>query len=99
MSQSSNPVRIGLAGYGIGVRLEFMLGPVVFGVGSGLTTIVGVAVGAGGHDARGVLRVNLRNGAIRNHPVGVLERTDDVRLTFNTHLTPEGIFSSKSVSA
>jgi putative MATE family efflux protein len=36
-----------LAGYGIGARLEFMVAPVAFGIGSGLTTIVGVAVGAG----------------------------------------------------
>ena len=36
-----------LAGYGIGARLEFMVGPVAFGIGSGLTTFVGVAVGAG----------------------------------------------------
>ncbi len=36
-----------LAGYGIGARLEFMLAPVAFGIGSGLTTLVGVAVGAG----------------------------------------------------
>jgi len=35
-----------LAGYGIGVRLEFMLVPLAFGIGSGLTTLVGVAVGA-----------------------------------------------------
>lgn len=35
-----------LAGYGIGVRLEFMLVPLSFGIGSGLTTLVGVAVGA-----------------------------------------------------
>lgn len=35
-----------LAGYGIGVRLEFMLVPLSFGIGSGLTTLVGVAAGA-----------------------------------------------------
>jgi putative MATE family efflux protein len=35
-----------LAGFGIGVRLEFMLGPIAYGIGSGLTTLVGVAVGA-----------------------------------------------------
>jgi putative MATE family efflux protein len=35
-----------LAGYGIGARLEFMVAPVAFGIGSGLTTLVGVAVGA-----------------------------------------------------
>jgi putative MATE family efflux protein len=36
-----------LAGYGIGTRLEYMLAPVAFGIGSGLTTLVGVAAGAG----------------------------------------------------
>jgi putative MATE family efflux protein len=36
-----------LAGYGIGARLEFMVAPVAWGIGSGLTTLVGVAVGAG----------------------------------------------------
>ncbi len=35
-----------LAGYGIGVRLEFMLVPLAFGIGSGLTVLVGVAAGA-----------------------------------------------------
>jgi putative MATE family efflux protein len=35
-----------LAGYGIGARLEYMLGPVAFGIGSGMTTLVGVAAGA-----------------------------------------------------
>jgi len=36
-----------LAGYGIGARLEYMIAPVAFGIGSGLTTLVGVAAGAG----------------------------------------------------
>jgi putative MATE family efflux protein len=36
-----------LAGYGIGARLEYMIAPVAFGIGSGLTTMVGVAAGAG----------------------------------------------------
>lgn len=36
-----------LAGYGIGVRLEFMLVPLAFGVGAALTTMVGIAAGAG----------------------------------------------------
>lgn len=36
-----------LAGYGIGVRLEYMVAPLAFGIGTGLTTLVGVAVGAG----------------------------------------------------
>jgi putative MATE family efflux protein len=44
-----------LAGYGIGVRLEFMLVPLAFGIGSGLTTLVGVAAGA--HDWKRAVRV------------------------------------------
>ncbi|HMN71326.1 MAG TPA: MATE family efflux transporter [Rhodoblastus sp.] len=36
-----------LAGYGVGARLEFMVAPVAFGIGSGLTTMVGIAAGAG----------------------------------------------------
>jgi len=36
-----------IAGYGIGVRSEYFLAPLAFGIGSGLTTMVGVAVGAG----------------------------------------------------
>jgi putative MATE family efflux protein len=43
-----------LAGYGIGVRLEFMLVPLAFGIGSGLTTLVGVAAGA--HDWKRAVR-------------------------------------------
>jgi putative MATE family efflux protein len=35
-----------LAGYGIGARVEYMVAPVAFGIGSGLTTLVGVAAGA-----------------------------------------------------
>ena len=41
-----------LAGYSIGVRLEAMIAPVSFGIGSGLTTMVGVAAGAGHGNAR-----------------------------------------------
>jgi Na+-driven multidrug efflux pump len=37
---------VALAGYGIGARLEYLIGPVAFGIGSGLTTMVGVAAGA-----------------------------------------------------
>jgi putative MATE family efflux protein len=44
-----------LAGYGVGVRLEFMLAPLAFGIGTGLTTLVGVATGAG--DFKRALRV------------------------------------------
>lgn len=36
-----------LAGYGIGSRLEFLLIPLVFGVGTALTTLVGRNIGAG----------------------------------------------------
>src|SRR5690606_37188068 len=36
-----------LAGYGIGARLEFLLIPIVFGVGAALTARVGTNVGAG----------------------------------------------------
>jgi Na+-driven multidrug efflux pump len=36
-----------LAGYGMGARLEYLLIPLVFGLGSGLVTMVGTNVGAG----------------------------------------------------
>jgi putative MATE family efflux protein len=36
-----------LAGYGMGARLEYLLIPLVFGLGSGLVTMVGTSVGAG----------------------------------------------------
>lgn len=36
-----------LAGYGIGARLEFLMIPVIFGVGASLIAMVGVNVGAG----------------------------------------------------
>ena len=36
-----------LAGYGIGARLEFLMIPVIFGVGGALIAMVGVNVGAG----------------------------------------------------
>jgi len=35
-----------LAGYGIGVRLEFLLIPIIFGIGAALITLVGVHFGA-----------------------------------------------------
>ena len=40
-----------LAGYGLGARLEYLQIPIVFGLGSGLVTMVGTSVGAG-HRAR-----------------------------------------------
>lgn len=36
-----------LAGYGIGSRIEFLIIPLVFGVGASMTSLVGMAVGAG----------------------------------------------------
>ena len=36
-----------LAGYGIGARLEFLMVPVIFGIGAALITMVGANVGAG----------------------------------------------------
>lgn len=36
-----------LAGYGIGARLEFLLVPLVFGIGASMTSLVGIGVGAG----------------------------------------------------
>ncbi len=36
-----------LAGYGIGARLEFLLIPIVFGVGAAMITMIGVHFGAG----------------------------------------------------
>ena len=36
-----------LAGYGIGSRLEFLIIPLVFGIGTALTTLVGGNIGAG----------------------------------------------------
>jgi len=51
-----------LAGYGIGVRLEFMLVPLAYGIGSALTTLVGVAVGA--HHWKRAVRVAWTGGLI-----------------------------------
>jgi len=58
-----------LAGYGIGVRLEFMLVPLAFGIGSGLTTLVGVATGA--HDWKRAVRVAWIGGLIAAGALGV----------------------------
>jgi len=57
-----------LAGYGIGVRLEFMLVPLAFGIGSGLTTLVGVAAGA--HDWKRAVRVAWIGGLIAGGSIG-----------------------------
>ena len=61
---------VALAGYGIGARLEYIIGPVAFGVGSGLTTMVGIAVGAK-HWERAVL-VAWTGGLIAFGVVGVI---------------------------
>ena len=37
-----------LAGYGLGARLEFMMIPVIFGIGAAMTAMVGANVGAVG---------------------------------------------------
>ncbi len=39
-----------LAGYGIGSRIEFLLIPLVFGVGAAMTSLVGLSIGAGNVD-------------------------------------------------
>lgn len=36
-----------LAGYGIGSRIEFLIIPLVFGIGATMTSLVGISVGAG----------------------------------------------------
>lgn len=39
-----------LAGYGIGSRIEFLIIPLVFGLGSSMTSLVGMGIGAGDID-------------------------------------------------
>lgn len=59
-----------LAGYGIGARLEFMMIPIIFGIGSAMIAMVGANVGAGQHARavaiawRGTLAAALLVGAI-----------------------------------
>ncbi len=57
-----------LAGYGIAIRLEFMVAPIAFGIGTGLTTLVGVAAGAG--DWRRAVRVAWTGGMIAFWVIG-----------------------------
>jgi len=59
-----------LAGYGIATRLEFMVAPVAFGIGSGLTTLVGVAAGA--NDWQRAVRVAWTGGLIAFAVVGLI---------------------------
>jgi putative MATE family efflux protein len=51
-----------IAGYGTGVRLEYLLVPLVFGLGAPLVALVGTNVGAGRRDR--ALRAALTGGAI-----------------------------------
>lgn len=51
-----------IAGYGTGVRLEYLLVPLVFGLGAPLVALVGTNIGAGQH-AR-ALRVALTGGGV-----------------------------------
>jgi Na+-driven multidrug efflux pump len=59
-----------LAGYGVGVRLEYMMGPLAFGIGSGLITLVGVAIGAG--DWKRAMRVSWIGGLIAFGTIGAI---------------------------
>ncbi|MGD9942921.1 MAG: MATE family efflux transporter, partial [Burkholderiaceae bacterium] len=52
----------GVAGFGTGARIEYLLIPLVFGVGAPLVALVGANVGAG-HQAR-ALRIALTGGAL-----------------------------------
>lgn len=58
------------AGYGIGARLEYMIAPVAFGIGSGLTTLVGVAAGAGAWQR--AVRVAWTGGLIAFAAIGLI---------------------------
>ncbi|HWT07428.1 MAG TPA: MATE family efflux transporter, partial [Xanthomonadales bacterium] len=52
----------GVAGYGTGARLEYLLIPLVFGLGAPLVALVGTNIGAGQRDR--ALRIALVGGAI-----------------------------------
>jgi len=52
----------GVAGYGTGARLEYLLIPLVFGLGAPLVALVGTNIGAGQHER--ALRIALIGGAI-----------------------------------
>lgn len=59
-----------LAGYSVGVRLEFMLAPLAFGIGTGLTTLVGVAAGA--NDWKRAMRVAWIGGLLAFGVIGAI---------------------------
>ena len=59
-----------LAGYGIGSRIEFLLIPLVFGIGAAMTSLVGLSVGAGDIDR--AERIGWTGGAMAAALAGVL---------------------------
>jgi putative MATE family efflux protein len=59
-----------LAGYSIGMRLEFMMAPLAFGIGTGATTLVGIAAGAG--EWRRAVRVAWTGGLVAFAAMGVI---------------------------
>jgi putative MATE family efflux protein len=62
-----------LAGYSIGMRLEFMMAPLAFGIGTGATTLVGIAAGAG--DWRRAVRVAWTAGLVAAAAMGLIGGT------------------------
>ncbi|ABC62597.1 MATE family efflux transporter [Erythrobacter litoralis] len=59
-----------LAGYGIGSRIEFLLIPLVFGIGAAMTSLVGLAIGAG--DIARAERIGWTGGAMAAALAGVV---------------------------
>jgi len=59
-----------LAGYGIGVRLEFLMIPIIFGVGGALIAMVGVNAGAGRRER--AIRIAWTGGAVAACLVGAI---------------------------
>ena len=59
-----------LAGYSIGMRLEFMVAPLAFGIGTGAMTLVGIAAGAG--DWRRAVRVAWTGGLVAFAAIGII---------------------------
>jgi len=59
-----------LAGYSIGMRLEFMVAPLAFGIGTGATTLVGIAAGAG--DWRRAVRIAWVAGMTASIAIGLI---------------------------
>ena len=62
-----------IAGYGMGGRLEYLLIPVIFGVGSALVPLVGANAGAGNHErVRQATRAGLLLGSGAGAVVGLM---------------------------